>query len=1617
MTLSITEPTPGVASTLNTTSYAMAAFTPTASSRLIVGVWATATVAVATMTGGGLTWTLDASIAVGGATLYEFFADVGASPASTTITFDCTGDAATGCTMFCLQVTGHDPASPYAQAAATITAGIGNNTVVTWGTALTTTNAYIGFVGSLGGNTTSAPASWTKQDELSYATPTTTGSVLFRINGETGTTINFLQSGTNVNRAAIGIEIKRAPTFDPATFLLPDDAGVSAQWRALLYRRALWARQQAAHHVMPQPERTAVLADVEYSDRVPRSAMRAERQVSTIGIHPVPERQLPLADVVYPAAIDRTALSRQPRLTALHRVDVSVWIPTANPSTVLGARLAHWWAFALAFPGGVSTWHDEVGGQDMVASAGAGAAANTTPANYLAANLGTGDDMATADGSGPPVGTTSFLIAGDYLVTDGNGAIFSSEGAGVTPIGVNISMSAQSLIVIDFVSFHSITGPKFSLGTWHTFVLNVQAAGTATLWVDGVVVGTAVFTTATLLVRMVDFGCSGGSAGIRAQETSLLVGYSSSDFSSGDVIALSAVLQQYIDSGLGASQAIYQDTVQPGLLARQVLVARQMASHHAVPILDRTAPLADVEFPDRVPRALPHASRAPAGGEYPAAPAPVVQQPFVVFPDMVPRARSRLDFFALPPRPEVPVPPTDVRAPDRIPRPLRVQLLEQTPAALPERAVALADVEYPDRVPRPVTRVEQQVFAPELAPGPERTAALSDVEAPDVPPRRPIFPTANQLPALVLPPFPEAPVAKAFASWPDRVLRALPRVEQQPSAAAVPTQPDRPVPAADPAFPDRVSRPAPRAVDQLAMTSLPSRPEAPLSQTTAAWPDRVSRPTFLAAQQPAFAAPSPQPERTFLFFDATGPGRVERPRVAVAMQPAVAPAPIAPERTDLARDVVYPDRVPRQIFSAPQQLAVTELPPQPEAPLPLPSAAHPPHAPRPLQPQHLPFALAPRPEQPLAVADARWPDRVSRPTYWAAQQLGATTEPPVPERTDPAHDPAFPDRVPRPVFPATAQLAAAWVFTSPTERPVPAYDPVFPDRVPRPWVAAAQQLAVTLISPRPEALLPEPAVGWPDRVPRPAFAPAQQRARVAPPEAPERSDPARDPSFPERVLRPVLRVGAQLPATSLPPAPERSLPAVDGAWPDRVFVPIRAYQPPVVALAPTPERTATLADIRHPDRVPPPVPRPEHQPSALAMPLAPERTDPARDAVYPDRVPRAGAVPWQLPATAEPPVPERTMPATDASYPNRVPRPVVRAEVQPHRAAPPEQLERTLAATDPTFPARVERPAFRAAKQPLIAWIFTSPTERPIPAYDPVFPDRISRPIFDARLQMFATSEPPRPEQTSPLADVRHPDRPHRAIVHASCIPYATAVPPQPERPIELESAGYPDRPRRPHLLIAAMPASVVPTQPEQPLPPADVRYPDHLPPRALPGTHLALVRVGEPTSSSWQPTLPDGFPPRRTAPVSGSSFVRIEERVDPFFPSFPDRAPAPLRAFQIAVASIPDRPTDDVSPRLSVALHPHRLPLHGRPSVGFYSFISIVEAPPVQPGGLPVIVDVVVLDACASPGQPISAVAQDQPVIVILTSDVVISFAVVVPGTTQGGSTQGGGTEGGSTG
>lgn len=198
------------ASTTNGTSYASGAFTPTQGDLLVVSVTATDSAAAsptATASANGITFTrISALDATYGASAVNrrwiFIADqlVGASPASMTVTFDCSADAATGATVAVFSVAGGGgrvgtDAIRTGQTATAPNVGSGAADTLTFPAACLTGNVVVIAHGQPSVTAVTAPTSFIATVASSYSTPTAAGGYSRRDSGHTATTVTW---GSNV---------------------------------------------------------------------------------------------------------------------------------------------------------------------------------------------------------------------------------------------------------------------------------------------------------------------------------------------------------------------------------------------------------------------------------------------------------------------------------------------------------------------------------------------------------------------------------------------------------------------------------------------------------------------------------------------------------------------------------------------------------------------------------------------------------------------------------------------------------------------------------------------------------------------------------------------------------------------------------------------------------------------------------------------------------------------------------------------------------------------------------------------------------------------------------------------------------------------------------------------------------------------------------------------------------------------------------------------------------------------------------------------------------------------------------------------------------------------------
>lgn len=192
------------ASNANGSSYASGAFTPAAGDLLVVFVTATGTIAAGTMTdsqGLGFTKITTALKNTSADTLYLFISNNTAAASSMTVTFDCTGDNATGATIQVARVTAmsRTGSSASRQTAKQENQASGGTPAPVFGSAALTANPTLGLVGnSTNPATMTAPggtvcngAGYTERDDTGHTLPTDGSEYVSCDSGFTGTTITW----------------------------------------------------------------------------------------------------------------------------------------------------------------------------------------------------------------------------------------------------------------------------------------------------------------------------------------------------------------------------------------------------------------------------------------------------------------------------------------------------------------------------------------------------------------------------------------------------------------------------------------------------------------------------------------------------------------------------------------------------------------------------------------------------------------------------------------------------------------------------------------------------------------------------------------------------------------------------------------------------------------------------------------------------------------------------------------------------------------------------------------------------------------------------------------------------------------------------------------------------------------------------------------------------------------------------------------------------------------------------------------------------------------------------------------------------------------------------------
>jgi len=193
-------------STSNGSSYTSGSFTPANGDLLVAYALGRATVTrPATMTDSlSGTWTqilaIDGSVTTD--TQYLFVRTASVSNSSMTVTFDCTGDAATGLELFVVRIAGMSRfgSSAVLQTANQTAQSAGGTPAPSFGSSALNGNVTLAFITSQAGTIPwiTEPSGWTERADVGFTSPTTSAEYATRDSGFTGTTITWGSSSSQV---------------------------------------------------------------------------------------------------------------------------------------------------------------------------------------------------------------------------------------------------------------------------------------------------------------------------------------------------------------------------------------------------------------------------------------------------------------------------------------------------------------------------------------------------------------------------------------------------------------------------------------------------------------------------------------------------------------------------------------------------------------------------------------------------------------------------------------------------------------------------------------------------------------------------------------------------------------------------------------------------------------------------------------------------------------------------------------------------------------------------------------------------------------------------------------------------------------------------------------------------------------------------------------------------------------------------------------------------------------------------------------------------------------------------------------------------------------------------
>jgi len=180
---------------------------------------------IPTITGGGYTWYIEQSLAVGtGGQDRIFIATTRAtSVTSITPTITCFGNC-TGCISKVSRITGLEGQSQLYMRQSATASGSTTNPVITLPNAALTGNGMWGVIVNLANVLNfSAPAGWTSHFEIPMSTPSGDMMIFYRVSGFTGTTVTCTSAQTVLWNAFV-MELYNVGT-GPVTFASPNGGG------------------------------------------------------------------------------------------------------------------------------------------------------------------------------------------------------------------------------------------------------------------------------------------------------------------------------------------------------------------------------------------------------------------------------------------------------------------------------------------------------------------------------------------------------------------------------------------------------------------------------------------------------------------------------------------------------------------------------------------------------------------------------------------------------------------------------------------------------------------------------------------------------------------------------------------------------------------------------------------------------------------------------------------------------------------------------------------------------------------------------------------------------------------------------------------------------------------------------------------------------------------------------------------------------------------------------------------------------------------------------------------------------------------------------------------------